>query len=372
MDNLNKIGFVEAIALSLIIVVNRLSVNMPQNIVLSCGSSAVLNAIFISIIAILFVILLTKLFKRFPEYDIIDIADFTGGSFLKNIISIILFVYIISVVSILLRDFAETIKILYYTDTPIIYLLLFFIGVCLVSNFFGGHSIVKSNLIICTIMIISLIISYLSVFPNAVPERLLPILGYGATETFFYGLTNIFAFNGIIILYFLPPMLKDKKDFKKVTLISVIISAILIIFATASLLMAFSFSGKIEKISSLYMLLSNNEFGKYLQHPESLFAFTWILSFMSYLNVSCMLLIIILKKITNIQNERVFVLPVCIAIFIIALIPANIMQARTIEPIIYKYVAIPLLFIILPVILLLANSKHKKQNHKELKDDTTY
>ena len=55
MSNVNKISLVEAIALVLIIIVNRLSVNMPQNIVLSCCSSAVLNAIYVSVLALLFI-----------------------------------------------------------------------------------------------------------------------------------------------------------------------------------------------------------------------------------------------------------------------------------------------------------------------------
>ena len=186
MSNVNKISLVEAIALVLIIIVNRLSVNMPQNIVLSCCSSAVLNAIYVSILALLFIFILVKLFKRFPECDIMDISEFAGGKFFKNVICIILFLYLISIVSVLLRDFSETLKILYYIDTPIIYILMFFIGVCLVSNLFGGHSIVKTNLIICVIMLISLIVSYISVLPNAVPQRVFPILGYGAKQTFLW------------------------------------------------------------------------------------------------------------------------------------------------------------------------------------------
>lgn len=369
MSNVNKISLVEAIALVLIIIVNRLSVNMPQNIVLSCCSSAVLNAIYVSVLALLFIFILVKLFKRFPECDIMDISEFAGGKFFKNVICIILFLYLISIVSVLLRDFSETLKILYYIDTPIIYILMFFIGVCLVSNLFGGHSIVKTNLIICVIMLISLIVSYISVLPNAVPQRVFPILGYGAKQTFFYGITNIFAFNGLFVLYFLPPMLANKKDFKKLSIISILICAVLIISATASLLLAFSFSTQIEKISSLYMLLSNNEFGKYLQHPESLFAFTWILSFMSYLNICCMLLTVILKKFINVKNEKPFIISICLIIFIIAIIPRSIMQAREIENTIYKFIALPLLFIVLPIILFFANKKYKKL-HKNNYDIT--
>lgn len=356
----NKISLVEAIALILIIIINKLSINLPQSILNSCGSSAILNAIYISIIAILATLIIVKLFKKFPNSDIIDVSEFLGGKFLKYLIGIILFIYIIFICAILLRDFSEIIHILYYMDTPIIYLLSFFIVVCAISNLLGGKSVLKTNVIFCAIMVVSFIISFLSVLPSITPQRVFPILGYGAYNTFFNGLTNIYAFNGLIVLYFVPSMLNDSRDFKKASIIAVIISAVLLILATASLLLAFSFSTEIDSISSLYTLLATNEFGRYFQHPESVFVFTWTLSFMTYANVICMLLVNILQKLTNVKNKKPFVIPICIIILIVAMIPKSLMQLRDFNNFVQKYAVTPLVFIILPIILAIANLKYKK------------
>lgn len=366
--SVSKISLVEAVALILIITINRLCVNMPQAILTSCGSSAILNIIYVSIIAIILTLLIVKLFKRFSNSDIIDVSEFLGGKFFKNLIGIILFAYIIFICATLLRDFVETIHIIYYTDTPILYLIGFFIIVCAIANLFGGKSIVKTNVILSVIMVISLLISFLSVVPNITVERALPILGYGAYNTFFTGISNLYAFNGLLVLYLVPPMLKDKKDFKKASLIAVSIAGVLLILATASILFAFSFSTIIEKISPLYMLLSNNVFGRYLQHPESVFVFTWILGFMTYVNICCMLLVGILKKLTNVKNSKPFVIPVCIIILIVAMLPNSIMQLREIGSSVSKYFATPLTFIVLPIILVFANSKHKKLHKNNMED----
>lgn len=360
--NVNKISLIEAIALILIVTINRLFINIPQAILLSCGSSAILNAIYISLIAILLTYIIVKLFNKFSNSDIIDVSEFLGGKFIKYIVGMFLLIYIIVISAVLLRDFAEIIHILYYTDTPIIYLLLFFIVVCIISNLLGDRSILRTNVILCIIVVVSLIISFASVIPNLTIQRAFPILGYGTYTTFFSGLTNIFAFNGLLILYLIPPMLENKKDFKKASMIAVSIAGILIILATSSILLAFAFSTNIEKISPLYMLLANNEFGKYLQHPESLFVFTWILSFMSYLNIACMMLVQILKKLTNVKNGKPFVIPLCIIILLITLIPKNIMQAREIGTFLSKYICTPLIFIILPIILIFANLKYKRRD----------
>ena len=131
------------------------------------------------------------------------------------------------------------------------------------------------------------------------------------------------------------------------------------------MLLAFSFSTNIEKISPLYTLLSNNEFGKYFQHPESLFVFTWILSFMSYINVSCMLLIRILKKLTNVKNGKPFIFPICVIIIILTLLPRNMIQAREFGDYLSKYIATPITFIVFPLIMMFANLKHKKLKGNE-------
>lgn len=357
-----KIGLVEAITLILIVTVNRLAISIPQAILLSCGSSAILNTVYVSLIAIFLTYVIVQLFKKFPDSDIIDVSEFLGGKFLKYLVGIILFLYIVSVLSFLLRDFIEILHVLYYTDTPIIYLLAFFIVVGIIANLLGNKSIMKTNVILCIIMVIGLLVAFSSVIPNLTIQRIFPILGYGSYTTFFSGLTNILAFNGLAILYLIPPLLNNKKDFKKASMIAVCISAILIILATSSMLLAFSFSTNIEKISPLYTLLSNNEFGKYFQHPESLFVFTWILSFMSYINISCMLLIQISKKLTNVKNGKPFIFPICIMIIILTLLPRNIIQAREFGNFLSKYFGTPLTFIVFPIIMMLANFKHKKLN----------
>lgn len=360
--NLNKITLIEAIALVLIITINRLALNLPQTILMSYGSSSILNIIYVSIIAIIFTFIVIKLFKRFPNSDIVDVANYAGGKVLRNIIGIILIVYITLISSNLLRNASEVIQILYYSDTPIIFLLAFFVIVCIVANSFGLKTVSKSNVVFCSIMLIGLVLTFLSVAPTITFERAFPLLGYGTYQTFFVGLSNLSAFNGLLVLYLLPPMLSEKKDFKKIAIISIIVTSILIFLATASLLLSFVFSSQIDQISSLYLLLSNTEFGKYLQHPKSIFVFTWILSFMTYLNVCCMFIVQFLKKLTSVKNGKPFVIPVSIVIFILALLPNSLMEVQEFGAFLYKYAVIPILYILFPIILFLANAKYKKSN----------
>ena len=126
--NLTKIGNLEAIALLLIVSTNHLLLNMPQTIIDTCGSASLLNIIYSTILVfIIAYILLFLLFKNFPSYDILDISNYLGGKILKNAIGIICAIYLLSVSSVFLRNFAEGLKLIYFFDAPIIYILLFFL-----------------------------------------------------------------------------------------------------------------------------------------------------------------------------------------------------------------------------------------------------
>lgn len=363
-NNLTKMTSLEAICLVLIVTINRVILNLPQTILNSCGSSAIINIIYISIIAIIFTLIIIKLYKNFSGSDIVDISEYIGGKFLKSIIGTILIIYLILIASVSVRNFCEVLHITYYGNSSISYLLIFFVIVSAISNFFGEQSIIRTNVIITFIMLLSILITFLSVTPNFVIQRIYPVLGYGAYSTFFSGLSNIFSFNGIICLYFIMPILSEKQDFKKIAIISIILISILLFLATSCLLLSLAFSLDIENISPIYTLISNNEFGNFIQHPESLFVFTWILSIISYLDVIVMIIIRFSKKITGLVNDKLFIIPICVIIFIIALIPKNIIETHTFENYLYKFMLFPLAFIIFPIILIVANIKFK--NKKEV------
>ena len=208
----SKINLIESIALILILTINRISMNSLQSILLFCGSSSILNVIFVSIITLFLIVVIIRLFKKFPNSDIIDICEAIGGKFLKWLVGSIFALYIIVTSSLLLRYFIETIHIIYYGDAPIIYLLLFFLVVGVIANMQGIKSIARTNVILCVIMVISLLTAFAAVVPNMTIQRIFPILGHGVSNTFFTGISNIFIFNGFSILFLVPPLLENKKD----------------------------------------------------------------------------------------------------------------------------------------------------------------
>jgi spore germination protein len=193
-----------------------------------------------------------------------------------------------------------------------------------------------------------------------------PILGYGINETFFSGMTNLFAFSGLAYLYFVGPLLKEPKDFNKVGYMSIVISAFYLFLCIISLLFSFADIQTINEISPIYSLIRNTDFGTFLQRPDALFILGWILSLMSYISITVWTITNILQKITNAKNTNPMVYGVSALIFILALLPKNLAEIYFVQNTVFRYITIILVFIISFLILLFANIKNggKKDERK--------
>ena len=152
-----------------------------------------------------------------------------------------------------------------------------------------------------------MLIIFLSSAKNFVFERFFPVLGYGIDSTFFSGITNIFSFGGIAFLYFIMPILKDYKNFKKISIISIVISSIYLFLSVASMLLVFSYVSSSDQTIAIYSLTRTIEYGRFFQRTDALFILIWILLTLSYISISIVLCLNIFKKITNISNAKAMV-----------------------------------------------------------------
>lgn len=356
-----KISKIEAISLILIIIANEIILNVPNIIILSCGSSVILNMIYVSIIAIVFAVILTKLFSKFTGQDILDISEYVGGKPLKIATGILFILFFLFLSALSSRYLCSSVNIIYFPSSPLVYLLLFFIIPAIIANKIGFKSISGINLIINFIVIISLVFLIITSYNRIDFHRIFPIFGFGISNTFIYGATNIFAFTGLAYLYFLPPLLKEAKDFKKVTIISTIISAVFLIFSIASLILTFPSLLETDEMISLYILARSSKVVTFLERLDAIFIFVWFISLLSSLSLSFFYILNIIKKITNIEDFK----PLCSSLGLIvlglSLLIKNFAQVKFLGNFVYKYFFIALVFVLGLTILILANLKYKKE-----------
>lgn len=351
----SKIGTIEAIMITLTVVIVHSMQSLPKNILTTQKSGSVLNVIYVSIIAIVLAYIIYRLFKKFPGLDIIDISELLGGKVLKTIVGVVFLSHFIISSSVLLRSFCESLKIVYYPMTDILFILVFFVIAVCIANSLDFSASLKANLIILPVALISILLLFFGNMHHFTPEKIFPILGAGVYKTFVLGLSNLTAFGGFLYLYFLPPLLKEPGKFKKVTMISVALTALYLLISVSTLVFIFSYFLDINEITPLYNAARYLHIGVFFQRLESVFLLIWILAFGCYLSVAMKFAMSIFKKLTNISVKKPLIGIWGLLILGISLIPKNYAIASLYESKVYPCLVIGIVFILGMSILILAN-----------------
>ncbi len=354
-----KIGYAEAIALINVVMINKIILNTPKDIIANTGSSAWLNVLYISLISVLVACIITHLLKKFPGRDILDISEFLGGKTLKGIIGIAYMILLVLLTTLVIKNLSETLKIIYFKTSPILYIVLFFIVSSIICSKYPIKVFAKANLIVTPIIFLSVIIILLSSIKNFMPQRIFPILGYGVDSTFFSGLSNIFSFSGMLYLLFLPPLLDKPEKMKRMSIIAITISAVYLFLSVTCLLLSLSFTFHSDESFSLYVLTRSLEYGRFIQRVDAIFILIWILAIISYINLPISLCVYIFKKLTNISDTSSISYSINLLILALCIIPIEYAIFANILGKFVQYSFLILFFAISIPILIFANLKLK-------------
>ena len=371
MEN-TRIGNAEAIALIITVMVNHAVLNITKSIVSNMDSSSILNTIYISIIAIILSYIIYKLLNKFPTFDILDISNFLGGKILKAFVGIAFLGYFIFFTAALLKDFSWCLQIIYYPNTNTFFIIIsFLIGSIFVCNL-KHNAIYRSNLITIPLVIINILVLFIGNTGNFTFENIFPILGNGTFETFFIGFSNLFAFQGLLYILFLPPHLKDVTKLKKISMLSIIFSALYLLISISIILFMFDGTTTTKTLAMpLYSAVRYIEFGSFFQRLDSVFILTWIISFVSYLSIVINICNNILKKSIPSASSRFPSIFIAFLILVVTFLAKNYAVSTFWTDIVYKYAFFTILglsFSILIISFALKNikSKHFTPNNNSL------
>lgn len=364
-----KITVAEAVSIILIVLVAHTLVSLPRSLLANTGSATLINLLYVGIIVFFIIIFIVKLLKSFVGDDIIDISNFVGGPTFQKIVGMIFILYFIFSSAILLRNFCECLKTVYYPMTSLFFILLtFIIALCIANNFdFSVTS--KINIIILPVIFVSIIFIFLANNKNLSFENMYPILGNGFFDTFVTGLGNIGAFGGLVFLYFIPPYLKEPQKFKKVAMISVGLSILYIILCVAIILLTFTFLIKVDEIMPLYSAARYIEFGSFFQRLESILLLIWIIGMACYFSITLHITMNIFKKITAIKDTKPLLVSFGLLMLSISLLPINYAISKYLETTIYPYLVIGIGYILSISILILAYFKKKKSKELNINEN---
>lgn len=354
-----KIGDIEAIAVILTIVINHAVLNITKSIISDMNSASILNIIYVSIIAIIISFIVYKLFKNFSTFDILDISNMLGGKILKTIMGILFFAYFIFFTSMLLKNFAICLQIIYYPATDIFYIILLLILGTIFCCSLKYNSIYRSNLLILPTLLVGIIFIFVCNIKNFSTENIFPILGESANNTFLIGLNNLFAFQGIAFLYFLPPLLKKPSSLKKICITSIVVSAIYLLLCVSTVSLLFSAFVDTDELLPMFSAVRYIEYGNFFQRIDSMFILILVICFASYLCIVVNTCSNILRKIIPIKANKYFIYISALLMLIVSMIPKNYAISTHLANVVYKYAFFILVIALSFIILISANIKNR-------------
>lgn len=189
-------------------------------------------------------------------------------------------------------------------------------------------------------------------------QKIYPFIGNGYATTFFSGLSNLFAFAGIVVLYFLPPYLKEQKNYTIIALVSITLSALFLLISVITLLCLFPVDSTSRQILPLYLASRHIQFGRFFQRLDAIFLLIWTISFTAFLNLFLYLSSSIFQKLLHLKHHKWIVSLLAILIFAIGLIPNSLQEIMTLHNHLYPYTVLILVFIVGLLLLVFANIKY--------------
>lgn len=354
-------GKVEAI----FIIMNAMSIQLflgfTRRMAGSGGTAGWMIPIYTSIIALILFFFISKLYKSFEGKDIIDVAEIAGGSFGRILVGLIFIVDYIFILSIMLRIFGEDIKIFALSQSPLSFVIIFFIIVMVVASYTGVESIVRLNTLIMPVVIIGFLIVVIGNIKFYDATNLLPIFGDGAYKVFIKEIPRISIYSAFSFIFFLVPFIGKYKDFKSIGYWSLIFSSIVLTFGTIAYFLVVPYPTSTENFIPYLHMARYVNYGRFFQRIESIFVLMWTMSAFVYLSAGKFFLLYMIKKTFKLKYYRPLILPIAIIIFTLCFMPQSLMAAVTLEGEVVRRFAWIVTFIVPLVVLIVAKLVNRKR-----------
>ncbi len=331
MKNKITFGSFEASCITITLITTQLFLNLPRAMMEVAWTAAWLLTAYVSVIALLLFFIIDRLYRPFEGKDLLDLGEHIGGNIGRIIVGIIVLLFLIYITPVILREFSENMKIIALTRSPLSFVLLFFLTGMIIASYAGLESIVRLSAIIVPIIAVG----YLMIITGSLRyidfSRITPWLGSGPYEIFVKGAPRISVFAGIILVYFLYPFIRTKKNFTTVGYASVVFSGLFFFIGVLIFSLIFQYPTGTESFLPIYELARLVEYGRFFQRLESMFVIIWVASALLHLSILLFLIAYVFKKTFKLKYYKPLIIPFSIIIFSLAIFSHNLLSAIELE-----------------------------------------
>lgn len=336
---------------------SRILLNFPRSAIEISGSGALIQTIFIAILVFLLFFIISKLYSNFEGKDLLDIGQQLGGGIVRVLVGAIILAALIYACPVLLREYAENMKIVALTSSPINYVMAFFLAGMITSSYAGIEAIVRFHAAVIPAVIVAYIFILVGVLPIFDSANFYPILGSGIDKIFLGGLSTLTLYTPILYLFLITPFLKKHKNFKIAGYVGLGISAFFFIGSAAIYLGVYPYPTAAEFFLPAYQIARLINYGRFFQRVEAVLFIIWALTALMYLSVILYFLTYVFQKTFSLEYRKPLIIPFAAIIFALSTLPSNLMEVIELGSKYYVYPGIGVAFVLTIILLITANIK---------------
>lgn len=354
MKNTMSIGRWGATSVLVVAMSTQIFLNLPRSVTEIAGTAAWILLIYTGLLALVAFSIINLLYERFEGKDILDISGLFAGKTGMFFAGIIYFGYFLFITPVVLREFAEDLKIIAFTESPISYLSVFLVAGIAASAYFGLETVARVCSIIVPAIIFGIIIIGIAVSQFNDFHRLMPVMGNGPYNVFVKGLPRISIYSGIIELFLITPSIKTKSNFRFAGYVSLLLSIFFMVISTLAYLFVYEFPTSTEFFVPIFMLARMINYGRFFQRIESIFMLVWVSSALIYLSITFYLMLETFRKGCGIRNYKPLIPAFALIVFTISFMPKSLISTLSLEVNIFRTFAGAVTYGVTALILLIA------------------
>lgn len=325
------------------ITVNSITVKMlityPRVLFELCGNAAWISLIYCTLIAVLLFGLIRKVYKS--DGNVIQTAEKAGGSVLRIITGLSVFVVMAVDFFSLIRIFPEIIRLVLLQGTYSEIIGITFAIALILGATCGIESIGRVHSLFIPIAGGILVVFFLLLIPTVEVDNIFPILGTGAENLFFKGISGLSVFSDLLMLNILIPMTNTVQNYKTTGTKAIAIGGVCIILITLAYGLCYAYPATTNFFAPVYQLERLIHLSNFFSRFEAGFQFIWSISILLYGSLYLAVLSEVWKQSFNLKHSKPLLLPIMTLLVGLALIPNNLNTMTTWEAEINKWLFIP-------------------------------
>lgn len=369
----NKISMRQVEILIILNMFSNTSLILPRIATEIAGNDGHFIVLGGAVVSLVYVFVITSLVKRFPNQNIVEYTELIFNKPIAIIIGVVFMLKFVILAGLEIRVFGELVKQALLRNTPIEIIVIAMLLVVVYLTRKGYEARARMAELLIFVIIIPLILIFFFAIPDMELYNISPIFSISGKNFIYGSFVMSLAYSGLELLLLSTPFVLKPDKLPKVALKSVIFVGIL--NASICVLTIGSF-GPVETSRQIWPVMSIMQTihlpGALIQRQDALMVSFWIMTVFLLINAYLFFSTLLLKKITKLKEQNFLILPLIPIVYLISLMPDNIVETYDWLNIMTRYVSILFLLPIPLVLLIVAKLRglgNKSSKHAAVKSD---